>query len=38
MRQDDCINKPKSIVADFSKIPETVKNALSGRQLQPVIL
>ena len=38
MRQDDFKNKPKSIVADFNKIPETVAEALSGRQVQPVII
>lgn len=27
MRQDDCINKPNSIVADFEKIPITVLDA-----------
>ncbi len=37
MRQDDYKNKPKSIVADFSKIPETVEKALLGQQVQPVI-
>lgn len=37
MRQDDYINKPNSIVADFKKIPETVKLALDGKQIQPII-
>ena len=37
MKQDDCINKPRSVVADFIKIPETVEAALLGRQIQPVI-
>ena len=35
--QDDCINKPTSLVADMTKITETVKEALSNKQLQPVI-
>ena len=35
--QDDCINKPTSLVADMTKITQTVKDALSGTQLQPVI-
>ncbi|MBE7039210.1 MAG: dipicolinate synthase subunit B [Ruminococcaceae bacterium] len=35
--QDDCINKPTSIVADMTKITQTVTEALSGIQLQPVI-
>ena len=37
-RQDDPINKPTSMVADFSLIPETVEAALEGRQLQPILL
>ncbi len=37
MKQDDCLNKPRSVVADFIKIPETVEAALLGRQIQPVI-
>ena len=36
-RQDDCINKPPSLVADFSLIPDTIKNALQKKQLQPVL-
>lgn len=35
--QDDCINKPASLVADMTKITETVEEALLGRQLQPVL-
>ena len=37
-RQDDPVNKPTSIVADFSKIPESVEAALHNRQLQPLLL
>lgn len=37
-RQDDPQNKPTSMVADFSLIPETVAAALEGRQLQPILL
>ena len=37
-RQDDPENKPTSMVADFSLIPETIAAALEGRQLQPVLL
>lgn len=37
LRQDDCINKPNSTVADFEKIPETLGNALTGNQLEPMI-
>lgn len=36
--QDDPTRKPTSIVADFSRIPQTLEAALEGRQLQPVLL
>lgn len=36
MSQDDCITKPFSIVADFNRIPQTILEALDGRQIQPV--
>lgn len=36
--QDDPICKPTSIVADFTKIPETLESALNGQQLQPILL
>lgn len=36
MRQDDCIKKPTSIVADFSKLQEAIASALEGKQLQPI--
>lgn len=36
--QDDCVKKPNSIVADFDKIPQTVKEALEGKQIQPVLV
>ena len=36
--QDDPIKKPTSIVADFSKIPQTLELALGGQQIQPVLL
>jgi len=35
-RQDNPLGKPASVVADFTRIPETLKAALAGRQLQPV--
>lgn len=35
--QDDYIKKPSSLVADMSKIQETVSFALEGKQLQPVL-
>ena len=37
-RQDDPTGKPTSLVADFTRIPETVEAAMAGRQLQPVLL
>lgn len=37
-RQDDPKEKPTSMVADFTKIPETLAEALSGRQIQPILL
>ena len=36
--QDDPENKPASMVADFSKIPDTLSAALDGKQLQPILL
>ena len=36
--QDDAEKKPSSLVADFSCIGETVRWALEGRQLQPILL
>ena len=36
--QDDCIGKPQSLVADMSKIPETVEAALSSVQIQPMLI
>lgn len=36
-RQDDCINKPNSLVADMSKIKPTLEYALEHKQLQPVL-
>ena len=36
--QDNAVQKPCSLVADFSKISETVDAALRGVQLQPVLL
>lgn len=37
-RQDDPEKKPTSIVADFSKIPDALKLALDGKQIQPILL
>ena len=37
-RQDDPAGKPTSLVADMTKVTETVTAALEGRQLQPLLL
>lgn len=37
-RQDDAAQKPTSMVADFTRIPETLAAAMEGRQLQPLLL
>lgn len=37
LRQDDFINKPTSLVADFSRLPEAASAALDGVQVQPVV-
>lgn len=36
--QDDPERKPASLVADFSRIADTVRAAMEGRQIQPVLL
>lgn len=36
--QDDPLQKPTSLVADFEKIPQTLESALTGHQLQPILL
>lgn len=37
-RQDDPVQKPTSLVADFGLIPLALEKALKGKQLQPVLL
>ena len=37
LRQDDCNGKPNSIVSCFEKLPETLLEALEGRQIQPIL-
>ena len=37
-RQDDPLNKPTSMVADFTKIPQALEAALEGRQIQPILV
>lgn len=36
MAQDDVVAKPNSLVADFTRVEETVNCALTGLQLQPL--
>ena len=36
--QDDPTGKPRSVVADFSLIPEALAAALAGAQMQPILL
>ncbi len=36
--QDDPVNKPTSMVADFTQLPQALELALHGQQLQPILL
>lgn len=36
--QDDPAGKPTSLIADFTRIPQTLEAALEGRQIQPLLL
>lgn len=36
--QDNAVQKPTSLVADFSRLSETVDAALEGMQLQPILI
>ena len=38
LRQDDPVKKSVSLVADFTLLPQTIQQALEGKQLQPVFL
>lgn len=38
MRQDDVVSKPHSLVADFTRVPEALEAAMTGRQLRPLFL
>lgn len=37
-RQDDSVNKPTSVVADFSLTKAAMHSALQGKQLQPMLI
>ncbi len=36
--QDDAVQKPNSLVADFTRIGDTVAMAMEGKQIQPLLL
>lgn len=36
--QDDSVTKPFSMIADFARLPETIAEALDGRQIQPMMI
>lgn len=36
--QDNALGKPTSIVANFTKIPQTLEAALGGKQIQPLLI
>lgn len=36
--QDDCTEKENSLVADFTRIPETIENAMHGKQIEPLLI
>ncbi len=38
MKQDDCDNKPRSVVADFEKTYDAILSAVNGKQLQPIFI
>lgn len=38
MYQDNPVGKPTSMMPEFSRLPEALQNALSGRQLYPLFL
>ncbi len=38
LRQDDCVMKPRSVVADFSLTAKAVESALNSQQLQPILM
>lgn len=35
--QDSAFKKPRSLVADFTKLPQTIEAALRGEQIQPLL-
>ena len=37
MAQDDPVGKPTSMIADFTKLRDTVMSAIEGKQVQPIL-
>ncbi len=38
LRQDDIVKKPSSLVCDFAQLPETIAEAMAGRQKLPLFV
>ena len=38
LRQDDIVKKPSSLVCDFAQLPETITEAMAGRQKLPLFV
>ena len=38
MKQDDPEKKPRSVVADFERLGDTIEAACQGRQIQPIFI
>lgn len=38
MRQDDPVNKPHSLVADFTLLPQALQNAFAGKQMRKIFI
>lgn len=38
LRQDDCVTKPRSVVADFTLTVKAIEAALKAQQIQPIIM
>ncbi len=36
--QDDALNKPNSLIAEFDKLEDTIEAAILGKQLQPLLV
>lgn len=36
MKQDDCVKKPRSVVADFTMTYDSIISAINGEQIQPI--